>query len=52
MQADSFAAAARVGVEADHRGLLSDKKVLQLIKQWLGLTEDSYCLSTECTSAV
>ncbi|XXG62220.1 hypothetical protein AAC387_Pa05g0627 [Persea americana] len=55
-KADSFAAVARVGVEADHRGLLSDKKVFQLIKQWLGLNESSHCLSTarvmdECTSS-
>lgn len=40
-EADGFTAAARVGVEGSHRGLLRDKKVLQLLKQWLGVSQKS-----------
>ena len=56
MQANSFAAAARVGVEADHQGFLSDKKEFQLNKQWVGSSGNSHCLGTtrvmdECSSS-
>ncbi|KAH7684998.1 Lecithin:cholesterol/phospholipid:diacylglycerol acyltransferase protein [Dioscorea alata] len=40
-KADGLPAVARVGIKASHRGLLCDKQVLELLKQWLGVTEKS-----------
>ncbi|KAG0448160.1 hypothetical protein HPP92_027973 [Vanilla planifolia] len=39
--ADGFAAKARIAVKAQHRALLSDKTVLKLLKQWLGVAQYS-----------
>ncbi|EHA8587992.1 putative Phospholipase A(1) LCAT3 [Cocos nucifera] len=40
-KADGFAAVARVAVKSAHRELLKDKIVLQLLKQWLGVSDNS-----------
>ncbi|XP_020261487.1 phospholipase A(1) LCAT3 [Asparagus officinalis] len=39
--ADGFEAVDRVGVKATHRGLLCDKTVFRLLKQWLGVNQKS-----------
>ncbi|XP_074581495.1 phospholipase A(1) LCAT3 [Curcuma longa] len=45
-KADGFAATARVGIKNSHRGLLSDKKLFNLVKQYLGVSEKSKRSST------
>ncbi|CAL5082312.1 unnamed protein product [Urochloa decumbens] len=39
VMADGFAAKERVGVEADHRGLLCNENVFELLKKWLGASD-------------
>ncbi|CAL5073379.1 unnamed protein product [Urochloa decumbens] len=39
VMADGFAAKERVGVEADHRGLLCNDNVFELLKKWLGASD-------------
>ncbi|KAK9141342.1 hypothetical protein Scep_011023 [Stephania cephalantha] len=41
VKADGFAATARVGVCASHRGLLRDKTVFKHIQQWLEITPEN-----------
>lgn len=50
MQADGLAAVARVGINASHRGLLTNKKLFQLIKQWLGLSQKSHSNTAQVTA--